>query len=57
MYERIKQDAETGGVIVEKQTVTISLERYEELVKKEERLDLLTADYEIEFYLSRKEAK
>ena len=57
MHERIKQNTETGGVIVENQTITISLERYEELVKKEERLDMLTADYDIEFYLSRKEEK
>lgn len=39
------------------QDITISLERYEELIKKEALLDLITAEYGIEPYLSRKEVK
>lgn len=55
MHERIKQNAETGGVIVEKPTITISLERYEELVKKEALYDQIAAEYKVEPYLARKE--
>ena len=40
---------------MEKPTITISLERYEELIKKEALLDLITAEYGIEPYLVRKE--
>ena len=42
---------------MEKPTITISLERYEELVKKEEIYDRLTAENSIELYLTRKEVK
>lgn len=40
---------------MEKPTITIDLERYEELIKKEALLDLITAEYGIEPYLTRKE--
>ena len=55
MHERIKQNAEIGGVIVEKPTITISLERYEELIKKEALYDQIADEYKVEPYLSRKE--
>lgn len=55
MHERIKQDAETGGVIVEKPTITISLERYEELIKKEALYDQIAEEYVVEPYMRRKE--
>ena len=42
---------------MEKPTITISLERYEELVKKEAMFDRLEAENNIELYLTRKEAK
>lgn len=55
MHERIKQNAETGGVTVEKPTITISLERYEELIKKEALYDQIAEEYKVEPYLARKE--
>lgn len=57
MHERIKQNEETGGVTVEKPTITISLERYEELIKKEALYDQIADEYNIEPYLVRKEVK
>lgn len=42
---------------MEKPTITISLERYEELVRKEALYDQLAAEYKVEFYLSRKEGR
>lgn len=58
MHERTEQDEKmTGGSIVEKPTISISLERYEELVKKEEIFDRLAAENSIELYLVKKEVK
>ena len=42
---------------MENQTITISLERYEELAKKEALYDQIAAEYKVEPYLSRKEVK
>lgn len=42
---------------MEKPTITISLERYEELIKKEALYDQIAAEYKIEPYLVRKEVK
>lgn len=42
---------------MEKPTITISLERYEELVKKEALFDQIAAEYNVEPYLVRKEAR
>ena len=39
---------------MDKQTVTIDLARYEELVKKEAIFDTITADKGVEFYLTSK---
>lgn len=39
---------------MEKQTVTIDLARYEELVKKEVLYDTLTEGKDVEFYLTTK---
>lgn len=39
---------------MEKQTVTIDLARYEELVKKEVLYDTLTEGKDVEFYLTSK---
>lgn len=56
MHERIKQNAK-GGFIVEKPTITIDLERYEELIKKEVLFDQIAEAYHVDPYLVRKEAK
>ena len=40
---------------MEKPTITISLERYEELIKKEALFELITAEFAIEPYVTRKE--
>lgn len=40
---------------MEKPTITISLERYEELIKKEALYDQIADEYKVEPYLSRKE--
>ena len=40
---------------MEKPTITISLERYEELIKKEALYDQITAEYIVEPYMRRKE--
>lgn len=42
---------------MENQTITISLERYEELIKKEALYDQLAAGYDVEPYVARKENK
>ena len=42
---------------MEKPTITISLERYEELVKKEALYDQIAAEYNVEPYLARKEVR
>lgn len=42
---------------MENQTITISLERYEELLKKEALYDQIAAEYILETYLTRKEKK
>ena len=55
MHDRIKQNEKTGGIIVKNQTITISLERYEELIKKEALYNQFTAEYKVELYLARKE--
>jgi len=44
-----------GAVKMEKQTITISVERFEELVKKETLLEQLTKGKEIEMYLKNKD--
>lgn len=38
------------------QTISISLERYEELVKKEALYDQIAAEFKVEPYVTRKEA-
>lgn len=40
---------------MEKPTITIDLERYEELIKKEALYDQITEEYNVEPYLARKE--
>lgn len=40
---------------MEKPTITISLERYEELIKKEALYDQIAEEYKVEPYLARKE--
>ena len=48
-------DGIKGAVKMEKQTITISVERFEELVKKETLLEQLTKGKEIEMYLKNKD--
>ena len=53
-YEMINQPAavlENGGNNMEKSTITISLERYDELIKKEVLYDELTKNKGINMYL------
>ena len=57
MSKRAGEDEKEGGYIMENQTITISLERYEELLKKEALYDQIAADYTLETYLTRKENK
>lgn len=53
-----KQILSVGVGNAEDRVITISLERYEELVKKETLYDKITNNKDIEFYLiSKKEAK
>ena len=41
---------------MEKPTITISLERYEELIKKEALYDQIPAEYKVESYVTIKES-
>lgn len=53
-----ESETERGDSVMEKQTITISLERYEELILKEALYDKITDGKEVEIYLmSRKENK
>ena len=56
MHECIKQNEKIGGITVGNQTISISLERYEELVKKEALYDQIAAEFKVEPYVTRKEA-